>query len=504
MNILGQMDGMSLLVGLFIGLAVAAVAAAIYVRSRLSSVTEDAKEKDDLKQQLNDKIAELGRLQERAERIAQLEQEKREMQQRFDQEEDETRDRYEAEERELRDKIEQLDQKNADLEATRRELEKTVEEREKNLKEQKELFDEARQKLEETFAALSRQALEGNTKSFLELAEERLGKHHEQQKSEFDKSQQKFGEYIKPIQEKLEEYDENLDKLRREQSNYLHNLTENLKLQQTTTQKLESMLKGPTSRGKVGELYMKTLLDRAGLIEGQHYELQTTHDSETGSKKPDCLLHLPGGKRLVIDAKTPLNAYEDSLSVDEDDARNVKLDLHVKNVQDEIKRLAARDYREAVGDCEFVVMYLPIEASLSAALLRDPNITSFGWEKGVVLTTPTLLFVLLQLVALDWRQQDLAENAQEISEAGKEMYDRVCTFAGHFERVGKGLNTAVTAYDQAVGSIETRLLSQARKLKDLGAASNKDLPEPEQLGRTTRQLQNEELLSLDFEEPKED
>lgn len=337
------------------------------------------------------------------------------------------------------------------------------------------MLKEAEQRFQDAFKALASEALGHSNKQFLELAKETLEKYQEQAKGDLDMKQQAIDNLVKPLSESLKKYEENLQKIESEHGKrearteeQIQQLIRGVQSQQSTMSDLKGLFRGPTSRGRVGEIFLKRMLEAAGLEEGLHYDMQVSETTELGRQRPDCIVKLPSAKALIIDAKTPLNAYEDSLSIDDELGRHAKLKEHAVNVRREIDSLARRSYTDLNVESDLVVMYLPIEASLSAALQIDPEITSYGWDKKVVVTTPTLLYALLQIVALDWRQESIRRNAEEITRLGKNMVDRIRIVASHMRKVGSGLKTASDSYNDAVSSLERNLLTTAKSFQKLG------------------------------------
>jgi DNA recombination protein RmuC len=316
---------------------------------------------------------------------------------------------------------------------------------------------DAKEELTTAFKALSSEALRENNKEFLEKADLRL----------------------KPIEDQLRQYEEGLQKLRdtgtrqsTETQEQIKQLLGELDRQRKLAGDLKSLLKGPTQRGRVGELLLEVLLERAGLIPGTHYVLQSGANIEGSRRIPDCKVFMPGNKSLVIDSKTPLNAYDDALQLEDEAARGIKLTEHARNVKKEIDSLASKEYRKEAGEGAMVAMYLPIEASLSAAILHDPEITSYGWDRGVIVTSPTLLFVLLQTVATSWRQEQFRQNTEKVAQLGQELVTRIRVVANHMNRVGDNLGKSVSAYNDAVGSIDRNLLATANRFRQLGVGGD--------------------------------
>lgn len=372
----------------------------------------------------------------------------------------------------------------------------------KAIEEKTALLDKAEQELKQAFAALAADALSKNQRDFVQLAKEILKNQTDASKGDLEKRQLAIDNRLKPLEDTLKQYQEHIKQVELHQAENATKIEQQLKTlvdaqrqQQLTTSDLKGLLRGPTSRGRIGELFLKRMLDAAGLTEGVHYSLQISERTESGLSRPDCIVYLPSGKGLIIDCKTPLNAYYDSLETDDEAIRLAKIKEHSRNVRGEVDRLARRPYLNLNVDAELVVMYLPIEASLSAAFQFDPEIHTYGWNKKVVLSSPTLLYALLQMVLMDWRQQDVLQNAHEIEKVGKEMVDRIRIVADHFRTVGKSLDGATKAYNDAVSSMDRNLMATANRFQKLGAGTDAKINKLALVEKTTDSFKKPELLS---------
>jgi len=364
-------------------------------------------------------------------------------------------------------------------------------------------LDAMRKQMTETFTAVSAEVLQKNNEAFLTTANEVLAKHQKEAEGNLKERQEAIDGLVKPLSDKLRDYDSFLKEFQTKTAEQTTKATTEIKAlldevgkQRESTQDLREMLRGPSARGRLGELYLKRMLDEAGLLEGIHYSLQTSEEVDGVRARPDAIVKLPSGKTIVIDAKTPLSYYEQAISLDDESARAVKLREHAAAVRKHVDDLIKRPYHDLSAPVEIVVMYLPLEASLSAALQVDPEIHTFGWDKGVAVCSPTLLFFLLRIAARDWRQADVERNAEEIAKLGKDMVNRIRVVADKLAGLGKSLNGAVTAYNDAQSSLERNLLTQAQKFQRLGVGRETTLKALPDLNTTTREFSKPELRSL--------
>ena len=264
---------------------------------------------------------------------------------------------------------------------------------------------------------------------------------------------------------------------------------------QSETGNLVKALSAPNVRGRWGEIQLRRVVELAGMVSYCDFQEQATVSTQDGKLRPDMIVRLPGGKNIVVDSKAPLQAYLESLESTDDERRRAALSLHARQLRKHMDSLSSKAYTEQFQPSpEFVVMFLPGETFFSAALEQDPGLIEEGVMKSVIPASPTTLIALLRAVAYGWNQEKLAANAQAISDQGRELYERLRNFAGHLSAVGSGLDRAVDSYNRAVGSLESRVMVSARKLRELGAVTGDEIEDPEPVDKVSRNLQLPDLI----------
>jgi DNA recombination protein RmuC len=401
-----------------------------------------------------------------------------------------------------------LQQAHTDLVAGKARLESALEAERKTSNEKIELITRASEELRNAFKAMASDALKSNNSSFLVIAEETLKRFQSQAKGDLDARQKAVADMVAPVRDSLNKVDAQIQQIEKERGSAYGALREQVQMLVAGNEKLQSetgnlvkALRTPNVRGRWGEIQLRRVVEIAGMLSYCDFAEQESVTTESGRLRPDLVVKLPGGKHVVVDAKTPLQAFLDAFETTDEDARRACLANHARQVRDHMKTLSDKRYWEQFeATPEFVVMFLPGETFFSAALEQDPGLIEQGVLQRVIPASPTTLIALLKAVAYGWNQEKLARNAQQISALGKELHDRLRLLAGHITSVGTGLDRAVESYNKAVGSLERRVLVSARKFAELGASVVEDIPELAPIETTSRALSfewDEEDISTD-------
>jgi DNA recombination protein RmuC len=339
------------------------------------------------------------------------------------------------------------------------------------------LLGATQDKLSEAFKALSSEALEKSNASFLQLAKETLGRFQEKAKGDLEKRQESIEHVLKPVKESLHKLDQGIQAIEKERRGEHESLKTQLKMMSDAEKELRSetstlvkALRRPIVRGRWGEMQLRRVVELAGMVNHCDFYEQETGDS--GAVRPDIIVKLPGEKQVIVDAKTPCEAYLDAIETDDQDQKERKMRDHARQVRQHVMALGKKSYWQSFQPTpEFVVLFIPSDNFFNSALEFDPSLIEVGVEQGVIIATPTTLIGLLRAIAYGWKQDKLSLHAEEVSKLGHELYKRITDMGQHWNKVGRTLTSSVDAYNKAVGCLESRVLVSARKFKEMGAAA---------------------------------
>ena len=363
--------------------------------------------------------------------------------------------------------------------------ESTIRTREAVESERVETMQRAQAELGHTFRELARESLKDSSQSFLTLAEEHLGKHQEKAAGDLKQRQKAIETLINPIREALKDSSTQIAEVEKERKEAYGSIREQLKSMsesqsslQTETRNLVNALRRPEVRGQWGEITLHRLTELAGMVEYCDFYQQEQIDTEEGRMRPDMIVRLPNGRELIVDVKTPLDAYLSAMEAEDEATQEAHLRRHADNVRKRVRELSLKAYwAQFENSPEFVILFIPGDQFLSAALQRHPDLLEDALHRKVILATPTSLVALLKAVAYGWRQVALEENAKQVQALGEDLYKRLSTFSGHLSKLGRQLGSSVDSYNQAVGSLERNVLPGARKFAELGVTARKDIEE---------------------------
>ena len=357
-------------------------------------------------------------------------------------------------------------------------------------------FELANAKLTQAFTDIANRSLRANSDTFLKLAEQNLGTHQEKAKRELSEREKAVEELVKPIRDALQASHKqitDLEKSRSEAYGSIRNQLEAMQLSQKSltqeTQNLVKALRRPEVRGQWGEITLRRLVELAGMVEHCDFveQVHTTNNDQV--IRPDMIVNMPDKRQLVVDVKTPLDAYLSAVEAEDDAQRKLGLERHAKNVRAHIRLLSSKAYWKQFDESpEFVILFIPGDQFLSAALAEEPDLIEYALAEQIILATPTSFVALLKAVAYGWRQSALADNAKEIRVLAEDLYGRLGTFVTHMNRVGRQLASSVENYNKAVGSLERKVLPGARKFTELGVHSNNEIEKLESLEPVPRTM----------------
>ncbi len=356
-------------------------------------------------------------------------------------------------------------------------------------------FVEQREQLEASFSHLSTEALKRNTEAFLNLAQQRFKTHQVSADAQLQERSKAIENLVKPISDALRKTENQVREMEKERKQAFGALERHLDLLATDhkalrqeTRNLVSALRRPEVRGRWGEMTLKRLVELAGMVEHCDFEEQAQVSGDGGRFRPDMLIHLPDDRLIVVDVKTPLDAYLTAQEAPDDASREKAMMQHVRNVRERVRELSQKAYWDQFSNSpDFVVLFIPGEQFLAAAMDRDPGLLENALQNRVILASPTSLVALLRAVAFSWRQVDMMRNAEKIRALAETLHKRAGIFTEHFRKVGKALQSSVDHYNSTLGSFERNFIPAARKLEDLGVRATKELEEPPPIDKKVRE-----------------
>jgi DNA recombination protein RmuC len=363
--------------------------------------------------------------------------------------------------------------------------------------EREQVLSLAAERLSRTFDQLAQSQFQSHSETFLKLARENLGAQQEKARGDLQAREQAIENLLRPIRETMQRTEQQLqefDKARRESHGSIKSQLEAVGLAQKAlseqTRNLVNALRRPEVRGQWGEITLQRLVELAGMQQHCDFVTQSHTATETGAIRPDMVIHLPEGRQLVVDVKTPLDAYLEATEAEDEVRRKAAMQRHAVVVADRIKELASKAYwTQFEHSPEFVILFIPGDQFLSAALAERPELLDMALRQSIILATPTSLVALLKAIAYGWQQVALTENAEEIRGLALELYERLATYTAHIVDVGRELDGAVQAYNKSIGSLERMVLPGIRRFAELGVQPKKEIPATKPVENTLRRLQ---------------
>ena len=357
----------------------------------------------------------------------------------------------------------------------------------------------AREDLDTYFKGMAADVLQANSQVFLQQAKEQLASQSKLSEADLEKRQQAIDALVKPVQQNLDKFERRVGEIEKERKSAYDVLRTEVGRLRDVTGNLGEALKSSQIRGHWGEQQLRNVLELSGMREHIDFFEQLTVTTGESTGRPDAVVRVPGGAQVVIDAKTPLDSYLEAHNTSDDEQRQQELlQSHAGSLMGHARTLGRRDYDAAIsGSPDFVVMFVPADPILDSAMDVQPTLWQEAWEKHqVLIATPGLLLAFLKTVALAWKEQSLQENARQIADASKELYDRLRIYLDHVAKMGRGLEQAVNSYNAGIGSLDSRVLPQARRLEELDAATAKKIAAPSPVEGVARQLSAPELAEV--------
>ncbi len=500
-------DLATLLIGLVVGAALSALITSLVVKSRtVDRIVELEAEKGKLAGELTtvdalrtEAAAKDRKADELNQRIVVLEAAKADLEQVARSAEASKRDALAEKERSVQALLEaQNDAFRARLYEKERALEGLLQEKDLAIAQQRKLLTETERILSEKFAALSVESLKSASEDFLRLANERFDKAGEVSKAELEKRQTAIDEMLKPVTETLEKLAKQHQEMESKRISAFDSIEKGLITLSSEADQLANALRKPTSRGAWGEMNLRVILENAGLIEGEHFVLQdTTSDDAEGTLRADVVVHLPQGRHLIIDSKTPLEACWEGMNATDEAVRREKFALHARLVKEHVRKLSSKSYWSRYPSSpDFTIMFVPTEGAYQAAVEADRTLIAEGQKSRVYITSPMTLMTMIHAIAFVLQEERLAQNAQLVQETAAELYRRLATFISHVEKLGRNLRLTVDNYNNAVGSLDGRVLPMARKMNSLGIGGGADVADVAQVEAVPRVVVSTDHLLL--------
>jgi DNA recombination protein RmuC len=358
-------------------------------------------------------------------------------------------------------------------------------------------LNESREQLKESFSALSKHALDSNNESFLQLAQQKLGLFESRAQANLSEKEKSIETLLKPMAEALQKTEQQISNIEKDRKQAFGSITTQLRLVteaqhglQSETEQLVRALRRPEVRGQWGELTLKRLAELAGMVNHCDFEEQAHVDVDDGKNiRPDMIVRMPEKRELIVDAKTPLDAYLSAVQANTQEERETHMKRHARNVRDRMKELAGKAYWSQFKQSpDFVILFIPGEQFLTCALDYDDKLLEDAFANHVILATPTTLVALLRSVAYGWQQASISENAEHVRDLAQELYKRLHSFCSHLQKVGKNLDDSVTNYNKAIGSLERQVLPGARKFTELGIQAKDELPLIDEIEKKARDI----------------